>query len=361
MAALDIQIAEPAAESAINLDPAKLDFGTTFAPNWFIAEYREGTWRNARVEPLRNIPLHPAAVVLHYAQAVFEGMKAYRWASGRIALFRPAENARRFNRSADRMSMPPVPEDFFVQAVKTLVHADAEWIPREPGSLYIRPTIIATEASIGVHSAHEFLFYILGLPSGAYFKEAGPGGAGTVTVYVVESSSRAAHGGTGGVKAAANYAISLRSIEEGKRHGCSQVLFLDSVGKREVEELGGMNVFFVERDTLLTPPLHDTILPGITRDSILTLAPDLGLAVREEPIRIDDTAAKIENGEITEVFACGTAAVVAGIGELLFESGRRLTIGNGSAGRVTRMLNREIQGIQFGRIEDRHRWMEAVS
>lgn len=286
-------------------------------------------------------------------------MKAYRWANGKVALFRPKENARRFARSAERMAMPPVDTEFFVEAVKALVRTDAEWTPREPGSLYIRPTMMGTEACIGVRASHEVLFFIIALPSGAYFKDTSADSA--VRVYVAETSSRAAHGGTGDVKASANYAISLHTIEEGKRKGCSQVLFLDSTGKRQVEELGGMNVFFVENNTLYTPPLHDTILPGITRDSVIQVARDLGIGVCETPIQIDEAAEKIQSGRISEVFACGTAAVVIGINELVFETGRRLTIGGGVAGELTRKLNSELQGIQFGRLPDRHGWTDIVT
>jgi branched-chain amino acid aminotransferase len=361
MATLDIQITAPSAGSvAVDLDPAKLEFGTTFAPNWFVAEYRDGAWGKARVEPWHNITLHPAAIVLHYAQSIFEGMKAYRWANGKAALFRPADNGRRFAVSARRMAMPPVDPDFFVEAVKALVHSEKEWIPREPGSLYLRPTLIGTEPGIGIHASREFLFFILALPSGAYFKEAGSSGAGTVTVFVAETTSRAARGGTGAVKASANYAISLLTIEEGRKRGCSQVLFLDSNGQRQVEELGGMNVFFVEGKKLYTPPLNDTILPGITRNAVIQVARDLGFEVTEKPIQIDEAAEGIQAGRVTEVFACGTAAVVIGIREFVFESGNRLVIGDGAAGEITRRLNAELQGIQFGRVADRHRWMEIV-
>jgi branched-chain amino acid aminotransferase len=258
------------------------------------------------------------------------------------------------------MAMPAIDPDFFVEAVKALAQSEKEWIPREPGSLYLRPTMIGTQAAIGVHASNEFLFFILALPSGAYFKEAGASGVGSVAVFVAETSSRSAVGGTGGVKASANYAISLLTVEEGRKRGCSQVLFLDSTGKRQVEELGGMNVFFVEGKKLTTPPLNDTILPGITRDSLIRLAGDLGYEVEEKPVQIDDAAAKIQSGQVTEVFACGTAAVVVGIREFLFESGKRLPIGDGGPGEVTRRLYTELQGIQFGRITDRHHWMQTL-
>jgi branched-chain amino acid aminotransferase len=362
MTTLDIQISvPPASRASVDLDPAKLEFGKTFSPDWFVAEYRNGAWDGARVEPMHNISMHPAAIVLHYGQSIFEGMKAYRWENGRVALFRPMENARRFARSAKRMAMPPVDPEFFVEAIKALVRTDAGWIPREPGTLYIRPTMMGTEACIGVRASNEFLFFVLGLPSGAYFKEAGAGAVGSVNVYVAETTSRAASGGTGDVKASANYAISLETIEEGKRRGCSQVLFLDSNGKRQVEELGGMNVFFVEGTTLYTPPLHGTILAGITRNSVMQVARDLGYDVQEASINIDEAAEKIQSGRISEVIACGTAAVVSGIKEFLFESGRHLPIGEGAAGKVTRQLSAHLQGIQFGRIEDRHGWMEIVA
>ncbi|HTA47644.1 MAG TPA: branched-chain amino acid aminotransferase [Bryobacteraceae bacterium] len=361
MATLDIQVAPQHASAAgVDLDPARLEFGKTFAPDWFVSEYRNGHWQNSRVEPLHNISLHPAAIVFHYGQSIFEGMKAYRWPNGKVALFRPLDNARRFARSAERMAMPPVDPEFFVEAIKALVRADIDWIPREPGSLYIRPTMMGTETAIGVHASNEFLFFVLVLPSGAYFKETGPSATGTVTVYVAETSSRAATGGTGDVKASANYAISLHTIEEGKKQHCSQVLFLDSNGHREVEELGGMNVFFVEKKTLYTPPLQGTILPGITRDSVIRVARDLGLKVEETPVQIDEAADKIRDGRVTEVFACGTAAVVVGIKELVFETGRRLIIGDGTSGEITRKLNSELQGIQFGRIADRHGWIELL-
>ena len=360
MTTLDIQINSPLA-IGIDLDPAKLEFGKTFAPDWFVSEYRNGSWQNARVEPSHNISLNPAAIVLHYGQSIFEGMKAYRWANGKVALFRPKDNARRFARSAERMAMPPVDPEFFVEAVKALVRTDADWTPREPGSLYIRPTMIGTEAAIGVHASREFLFFILGLPSGAYFKATTANAIGTVTVYVAETTSRAAHGGTGDVKASANYAISLRTIEDARKKGCSQVLFLDSNGKRLAEELGGMNVFFVENNALCTPPLHDTILPGITRDSVIQVARDLGIDVHETPIQIDEAAEKIQSGRISEVFACGTAAVVSGIDAFVFETGRRVRIGEGVAGELTRKLNAELQGIQFGRLPDRHGWTDTVT
>ena len=292
----------------VDLDPSRLEFRQNFSPNWFAAEYKSGVWQNARVEASHNISLHPAAVVFHYGQSIFEGMKAYRRADGRIALFRPRDNAKRFARSAERMAMPLVDEELFLEGVRALVKTDAQWVPREPGSMYLRPTMMGTEPSIGVHASHDFLFFVLALPSGGYFKEAAPGEVGTVTVFVAESTTRAAHGGTGAVKASANYAISLRTIEEARKVGCSQVLFLDPLGKRTAEELGGMNVFFVADGKLLTPPLHDTILAGITRDSMIQVARDLRVfRSKKTRVNIDEAADRIRSGHMTEIFACGTA------------------------------------------------------
>jgi branched-chain amino acid aminotransferase len=340
-------------------DPANIEFGQLFTPHWFLTEFEGGQWRNPRVEPLRGIELHPAANVLQYAQGIIEGMKGYRRQDGRIALFRPLENAKRFAGSAERMGMPPVELDLFVDAVRTLVATERNYIPREPGTLYLRPTMIASEACIGVRSANEFLFYVIALPAGAYFKgvERPPG---CVSVYVAETTSRAAPGGTGCVKATANYAISLKTITDARHAGCAQVLFLSACGTRQVEEMGGMNVFFIENETLLTPPLGDTILPGITRDSVITLARSLGHQVREQPLNVDELAGGIESGRVTEGFACGTAATIVGISNLAFETGRRITIGNGTTGRVTSKLYQALQDIQFGRAEDKWGWTEIV-
>lgn len=346
-------------EEQIALDPAKIEFGKTFCSNWFVSEYSGNRWRNARVEPLQNIQLHPAAVVLHYGQAIFEGLKAYRWADGRIALFRPRENGKRFVSSAQRMAMPPVEPEFFVEALKAIASVEKNSVPREPGTLYLRPTMVATEPCIGVRAANEFLFYIIAMPAGAYFKGVGVG-AGSVPVYVAETTSRASRGGTGNVKAAANYAISLKTTSEAKQAGCPQVLFLSACGERLIEEMGGMNVFFRRERTLLTPPLDGTILPGITRDSIIHLAHEMGLDVLEQPLRMDDIAAEIERGEIREGFACGTAATITGIKELVFETGRRLTL-QGGAGGVIPPLYERLQGIQFGRVKDKHGWIEFVA
>jgi branched-chain amino acid aminotransferase len=342
-----------------SLDPKDIEFGRTCTPNFFVAEYRGGRWRDGKIEALHGFNLHPATNVFHYAQAIFEGLKAYRRADESVALFRPEMNAARFNDSAARMGMPAVDEALFVEAIQRLVDIERAFVPGTPGSLYIRPTMIGTEACLGVRSSNEFLFYILTLPSGAYFKEM-VGGTGTVRVFVEQATSRAAPGGTGGVKAAANYAVTLKSITDAKERGCSQVLYLDATRRQRVEELGGMNVFFVRDGQLITPTLNGTILPGVTRDSLLTMGPALGIPAREEDIDIDEVVEGVQSGSITEAIACGTAATVVGISDLVFGDGKALQIGGGKLGPVTRRLFDEIQAIQFGTSPDRFGWTTIV-
>ncbi len=340
-----------------NLDPKKIAFGKTFAPNMFLCEYQGGHWQNARIEPLHNFSIHPAALVLHYAQAIFEGMKAFRQADGSIALFRPEENALRFQRSADRMCMPRVDETLFLEAVTELTRVEEDYVIPEPGSLYLRPVMIGTEASIGVRAANEFLFYVMALPSGAYFPEA-HGGPGAVHVLISNSVVRAARGGTGSVKAAANYAVTLKSITDARQTDCSQVLFLDSTPEQKVEEMGGMNIFFVERGTLVTPPLNDTILPGVVRNSILTLAGDLGIPVREHAYTGVELTSKLRDGLVQEAFACGTAATVTGIQAFKTEAGDTFKLM--APGAVSQKLYEQLVSVQYGRAEDKHGWLRSV-
>lgn len=343
-----------------SLAPDKIEFGRQCTPNFFICEYRNGSWGEPRIEALHHFSMHPAANVFQYGQAIFEGLKAYRHPDDRVVLFRPAMNAHRFQESAIRMGMPPVDPDLFLEAARTLVDQERAFIPEAPGTLYLRPTMIGTEGSLGVRASNEFLFYIITLPSGSYFKEMSQGTA-AVRVYVEQSTSRAAPGGTGNVKAAANYAVTLKSIRDAKDRSCSQVLFLDALRRQRVEELGGMNVFFVRNGELITPRLNGTILPGVTRASLLVLGPDLGIPAKEQDIDIDQVVAEVASGVITEAMACGTAATVAGIGELLFEDGRLIRIGDGNAGPITRKLFSEIQALQFGQIPDRFGWTMDVA
>jgi branched-chain amino acid aminotransferase len=311
-------------------------------------------WHGARVEARANFSLDPAAAVLHYAQEIFEGLKAYKRDNG-VNLFRPDANARRFRNSAERMAMAPVPEPLFIEAVEQVVRIDSAWIPGGEGSLYLRPFMIANEVFLGVKPSAEYIFAVIASPVGSYFK----GGPAPVSIWVSENYTRAAVGGTGAVKCGGNYAASLRAQAEAIERGCDQVVFLDAIERRYIEELGGMNVFFVFDDgSLLTPPLG-TILPGITRDSIIALAKDSGTRVREEAYTIDQWRADAASGKLKEAFACGTAAVISPIGKVCSASGEFL-ISGGAAGPVAMGLRKKLVDIQYGRAEDPHDWIRKV-
>ncbi|MDO5642985.1 MAG: branched-chain amino acid aminotransferase, partial [Paracoccus sp. (in: a-proteobacteria)] len=313
----------------------------------------EKGWHDARLGPREDLSLSPATMVLHYAGEIFEGMKAYRLPDGGAALFRPDANARRFNNSAARLAMARIPEDLFINAVRELVSADRGWIPGDgEASLYLRPFMIGTEVAIGNHPSDSFLFAVIASPVGSYFK----GGVSGVSVWVSENFTRAAPGGTGAAKCGGNYAAALAAQAEAAREGCEQVVFLDAVERRWIEELAGMNVFFVFDDgTLQTPPLTGTILPGVTRDSLITLARDKGMTVNEAPYSIDDWRRDAASGRLAEVFACGTAAVVAPIQQLKGK-GFDLKIGSGGMGPITADLRKSLTDIQFGRAPDPHGW-----
>jgi branched-chain amino acid aminotransferase len=345
----------------IDLQPDRIEFGRTFTPLWFRTSFAGGVWEDGRIETLSDVHLHPGSVVLHYGQAVFEGMKAYRAEGGSVNLFRPLENAKRFNRSAQRMAMPEFPERLFLEAVCNLVDRQREWVPEAPGSLYIRPVMICTEPCLGVHGGDEFLFYIVTLPAGIYFRQGlSSGGTVAVRVFVSEHVGRAAHGGTGNVKAPGNYGITLSVIAEARGRGCPQVLFLDSCGNRTVEEMGGMNVFFVRDGILITPPVDDTILPGITRDSIIKMAPSLGFRVEEKEVKLEDLITAIHSGSVSEAFACGTAASVVGISSLVFENGDEVRLGGGECGPATEKIFRTLQAIQHSVSVDPRGWVHKV-
>ncbi|MGX9391558.1 branched-chain amino acid aminotransferase [Nitrobacteraceae bacterium UC4446_H13] len=331
-------------------------FGRVFTDHMAIVRYStDKGWHNAHVESRANFPLDPATAVLHYAQEIFEGLKAYRRDDGGINLFRPDANAKRFRNSADRMAMAPVPEAVFIEAVEQLVHIDHKWIPGGEGSLYIRPFMIANEVFLGVKPSSEYIFAVIASPVGSYFK----GGPAPVSIWVSENYTRAAVGGTGAVKCGGNYAASLRAQAEAIDHGCDQVVFLDAVEHRYIEELGGMNVFFVFDDgSLLTPPLG-TILPGITRDSIIALAKEAGTTVREEAYSIDQWRADAASGKLKEAFACGTAAVISPIGKVCSAKGD-FTINGGAAGPVAMGLRKKLVDIQYGRAADTHNWIKKV-
>ena len=331
-------------------------FGRVFTDHMALVRYSEAKgWHDARVESRANFPLDPATAVLHYAQEIFEGLKAYKRDDGGVNLFRPDANAKRFRNSADRMAMAPLPEPVFIEAIEQLVRIDRDWMPSGEGSLYLRPFMIASEIFLGVKPSAEYIFAVIASPVGSYFK----GGPAPVSIWVSENYTRAAVGGTGAVKCGGNYAASLRAQAEASRQGCDQVVFLDAAERKWVEELGGMNVFFVFADgSLLTPPLG-TILPGITRDSIIALAKDSGVRVREEGYTIDQWRADAASGRLRECFACGTAAVVSPIGRIK-STGGDIAIPEAEGGPITLALKARLVGVQRGEAPDEYGWVRKV-
>ncbi|RBP13756.1 branched-chain amino acid aminotransferase [Roseiarcus fermentans] len=332
-------------------------FGRVFTDHMATIRWTQDEgWRDAEIRPREPFLIDPAAAVLHYAQEIFEGLKAYRLSDGGVALFRPEQNARRFQASAERLAMPALPEAAFLKSIEELIEADVAWVPGGDGSLYLRPFMFAAEPFLGVRPAAEYWYVVIASPVGAYFK----GGKKAVTVWLSDDYTRAAPGGTGAAKCGGNYAASLVAQAEAMKHGCDQVVFLDAAERKYVEELGGMNVFLVYEDgSLQTPPLGGTILPGVTRDAIITLAKAEGRAVREERFSFAQWKADAEAGKIRESFACGTAAVVTPIGEIKAAEGG-FVIGNGGGGAVAEALRAKLVGIQRGDVPDTHGWVRRV-
>ena len=332
-------------------------FGTNFTDHTAVIDWTaEAGWQNHRVEAYGPISLDPAAAVLHYAQEVFEGMKAYRHDDGSIYTFRPQANAARMNKSAHRMALPALDEQVFIESLEQLVAVDRAWVPAGEGeALYLRPFMFATEAFLGVRPAKETSYRVIASPAGNYFG----GELKPVRIWVSRDYNRSAPGGTGAAKTGGNYAGSLLPQQQAAEKGCDQVLFLDPMHDNAIEELGGMNVFLVTNDgRLLTPALTGTILEGITRSSVIQLAKDRGLTVEERRITLDEWERGVEAGTITEVFACGTAAVITPIGELV--DGEKIIASTGT-GEVTQAIREELLGIQTGRVEDRHGWMHRLA
>jgi branched-chain amino acid aminotransferase len=340
---------------------SNLGFGRVFTEHMVTVEYEDGAgWGRGALVPYRSIELDPAASVLHYGQAIFEGFKAYRQADGGVCTFRPDANARRFAASARRLAMPELPEDLFVEASDVLIRQEQGWVPPAVGeSLYLRPLMIATEAALGVRPAKRYLFLLFGSPSGAYF----PKGIRPVSVWISTDYTRAAPGGTGEAKCSGNYAASLVAQQEANRQGCEQVVWLDAKERRHIEEMGGMNLFFVYsvggKTKLVTPRLTGTLLPGVTRDSLLKLAVDLGYEVEEGTLSVDQWRADIQSGAMTEVFACGTAAVITPVGQVKSKVDA-WTIGDGETGPVAARLRAALLDIQHGRSADPYGWMHRV-
>lgn len=334
-------------------------FGTVFTDHIAKATWTlDGGWADRRVEPFGDLTLHPAALVLHYGQQVFEGLKAYRWADGSVHLFRPEANAARLAASARRLALPELPEEDFLASIEALLSVDSAWVPGEPEtSLYLRPTLIGTEACLGVRPSLVVEYMLMASPVGAYFA----GGVKPVSIWVAQGFHRAGAGGTGQAKTAGNYAASMLPQQQAQDNGCGQVLFLDAREDKYIEELGGMNVFAVFADgSVVTPRVTGTILEGVTRGSIIDLLRHDGREVVERDVELEELRAGVSRGEVMEVFACGTAAVVTPVARLVSPD-FDLTVGAGEPGQVTMAVRERLTGIQYGRVDDAFGWMQTVN
>ncbi|MBW1668736.1 MAG: branched-chain amino acid aminotransferase [Deltaproteobacteria bacterium] len=339
-------------------DESRLGFGDIFTDHIFLMDYEKGKgWFSPRIVPYTNLSIDPAAMVLHYGQEVFEGLKAYGGKDGAIYLFRARENFKRLNRSARRLCIPEIDAELAMDGLRQLIVIDREWVPRTPGtSLYIRPNIIATEPHLGVRPSNTYLFYIIIGPVGAYYKE----GLNPVKIYVEDKYIRAAPGGTGEAKTAGNYAASLLAAEEAKEKGFTQVLWLDAVERKYVEEVGTMNMFFVIQDEVITAPLSGSILPGITRDSVIHMVKDWGMKMSERSLAIDEVIDAAQSGALKEAFGTGTAAVISPVGEITYK-GKAYVVAGGKMGELSQRLYNEIVAIQYAQKEDPYGWREKIA
>ena len=338
-------------------DQNNLGFGTYFTDHMFMMDYTEGVgWHDARIVPYAPIAMDPATMVLHYAQETFEGLKAYRNPKGEITLFRPEMNARRMINSNKRICMAELPEDMFVEAVEAIVKYEQDWIPTaKDTSLYIRPFMFASEASVGVHPAKSYTFVIILSPVGSYYPE----GVNPVKIWVEDEYVRAVKGGTGFTKCGGNYAASIAAQVKAESHGYTQVLWLDGVHRKYVEEVGTMNVMFLINDTVVTAPLEGSVLPGVTRDSIIHILKDWGYKVEERELSIDELMEAGRNGELKEAFGTGTAAVISPVGQLYYK-GEEIVINDFKTGELTQKLYDTLTGIQWGRLEDKYGWVRYI-
>ena len=355
---IDVTV-EKVPESQRKTKPAQesLGFGRHFTDHMFLMKWnRQDGWHDARICPYQKFEFDPAAVVFHYGQAIFEGLKAYKNKDGQVFLFRPQDNFERMNGSAVRMCMPRLPIDKVLKSLKALLYLEREWIPTlEGATLYIRPTMIGVEPFLGVRPADEYYFYIILSPVGAYYPE----GFNPTKIYVSDEHVRAVKGGVGNVKTAGNYAASLYTSEIAKKAGYTQVLWLDACEHKYIEEVGTSNIFFKIGDELITPPLEGSILGGITRNSVLQLAASWGVKTIERDITIDEVIAASQDGSLEEAFGTGTAAVISPVGELFYRD-KKYPINNGQTGALSRRLYDELQAIQSGRAEDPFNWVVRV-
>ena len=335
-------------------DSSTLGFGKIFTDHMFMMDWNKETgWQNARIVPFENISLHPASTVLHYGSEIFEGLKAYRCADGKVQLFRPMENIRRMNRSAERMCLPEIPEDLAIKVLKTFVELEQNWTPSAEGtSLYLRPFMYGNDETLGVHAVHNATFVIIASPVGSYYKE----GINPVKIMIEDEDVRAVRGGTGYAKCGGNYAASNRAGQRAEEKGYSQVLWLDGVERKYIEEVGAMNVMFKIDGEVVTPELSGSILPGITRMSCLEVLRKEGYKVSERLLSLDELIEALKAGKLEEAWGCGTAAVVSPIGELCYKD-TKYTINNGEIGEVTQHLYDTLTGIQWGKVEDTFGWI----
>ncbi len=333
-----------------------LGFGKYFTDHMFVMEYENGEWGNARIQPYQNFSLQPACSVFHYGQACFEGTKAYKNKQGEIRLFRTVDNLNRMNDSADRICIPKFDVDFVLDAIKKLILLDEDWIPTEPGtSLYLRPAMMGCEDALGVHAAKKYILFVILSPVGAYYAN----GLAPVKLYVEEKYVRAARGGTGHHKVVGNYAASLKAGEEAKKIGYDQVMWLDAIKHRYVEEVGAMNIFFVVDGKVLTPALLGSILPGITRRSVIQLLKDKGIPVEETEVDIEMIAQAAENGKLTEVFGTGTAAVISPVGAFRLRD-KEYVVNGGEMGPIAKLMYDTLTKIQVGELPDPHGWVTRI-
>ena len=354
---MNITITKTTAPKQKPQDESKLGFGKVFTDHMFIMNYSgEKGWHDARIVPYGDLTLSPASMVFHYGQEMFEGLKAYKGADGKARLFRPEMNAKRTNSTNKRLCIPELPEEMFVEAVKAIVKVDEDWIPSAPGtSMYIRPFIIATDAFLGVAPSDTYMFMIILSPSGAYYAS----GLAPVGIWIEDEYVRAVRGGMGFAKAGGNYAVSLAAQVKAHDDGYSQVLWLDGVERKYIEEVGAMNIFFKINGKIVTPMLNGSILPGITRDSVIQVCKSWGLEVEERKVSVDELKEAYENGTLEEVFGTGTAAVISPVGKLRWVD-EVMEIGNGQIGEVSQKLYDTITGIQWGKIEDSFGWSVLV-
>ncbi|MBQ5969804.1 MAG: branched-chain amino acid aminotransferase [Clostridia bacterium] len=354
---MEIKITRTTTPKAKPAPGTPLGFGKIFTDHMFVMDYTEGKgWHDARIVPYENLSLAPSAMVFHYGQEMFEGLKAYKGEDGTVYLFRPDMNAKRANSSNKRLVIPELPEEDFVAAVKAVVDVDRDWVPTDPGtSLYIRPFIIATDEFLGVAPSKTYLFIIILSPSGAYYES----GLEPVGIWIEDEYVRAVRGGMGFTKTGGNYAASLIAQVKAHDDGYSQVLWLDGVERKYIEEVGSMNIMFKIAGKIVTPMLNGSILPGITRDSILTVCRDWGYEVEERRVSVDELVAAAKDGTLEEVWGTGTAAVVSPVNKLRYED-EVMLIGDGGIGPVTQKLYDELTGIQWGKLEDKRGWRVTV-